>query len=53
MRILIMITAVVLTTALIGGASAQTQDKFHHTGSSPKVDYDGFLKGTRMKGRRG
>jgi outer membrane lipoprotein-sorting protein len=33
-----------LAVLLVGVTGAQHQDKFHHSQSSPKVDYDGMLK---------
>jgi hypothetical protein len=44
MRSLTLIAAFLMTVLLGGVTGAQQQDKFHHSGSSPKIDYDGFLK---------
>ncbi len=39
------ITAMFLLAVVLGGVTvAQQQDKYHHSESSPKIDYDGYLK---------
>jgi hypothetical protein len=44
MRSLTITATLVLMVVLAGTTEAQTQDKFHHSGSSPKVDYEGLMK---------